>query len=197
MLDRKRGLSAVVVSLIVSAVACADMTSAGAPSTQRQKLKAVCSESNIQKPYSSDQSDIYDASALNVRFEPIPLETGPDISQPFETPDAIFLTEGIGSHRLCLYALLALGLYSAPHWIKKSSWGHIPEWYHDGGPFQIGHSFAVPPNSICPLPAYCFVQPVSVSEHLMPRHHLRIFVSLWYKSQFTPETTAARGPPLS
>ena len=107
------------------------------------------------------------------------------------------LNDGQSSLSLCLSAIIGLGLCSSAHCLKKLSFGFIPEWYHNGGPFQIGHSIAVNPDSICPVPAYCHVQPVRTAEDFIPQYHLGTIVSLWRKSQFTPDVIASRGPPVA
>ena len=105
------------------------------------------------------------------------------------------LTEGTSSLNLCLSALMGLGLCGSFHWFKKVHFGFIPEWYHDGGPLQVGHSHAVNPNTLCTIPAYCFIQPVCTAEDHLPQYHLKTAVSLWRKSQFTSTVLAPRAPP--
>jgi hypothetical protein len=97
---------------------------------------------------------------------------------------------------LCISAIIGLGLCSSAHCVRKLSFGFIPEWYHNGGPFQIGHSFAVCPDSVCPAPVCCLVQPAVTAEDFLPQYHLGTVVSLWRKSQFTPDVIASRGPPI-
>ena len=145
---------------------------------------------NLSSPY--DDPFVFDLNLGTIQLQP---EARADIGQPSQMPHTINLTGGPGSVSLCLYALMGLGLCSAPHWMKRLSLSHIPEWYHDGGPFQIGHSFAVPPESLCPVPVYCFVQPDDRAERFIPQYRLRTVVSLWRKSQFTPDVIASRGPP--
>ena len=107
--------------------------------------------------------------------------------------------QGIGRQLVsrCLYALMGLGLCSSVHWVKKINLGHIPEWYHEGGPLQIGHSHAATPESLCSLQV-CFLAPQDDrAEDSLPQYHLGTIVSLWRKSQFTSSVIASRGPPLS
>jgi hypothetical protein len=106
------------------------------------------------------------------------------------------LTEGRTNFHLCLCALLSLGLCRAAPWAKRLSLGVVPDWYHHGGPFQIGHSLAVSPDCLCPT-LVCFVQPDSVAENPIPRYHFATVVSRWRNSQFTPAVVAPRGPPSS
>jgi len=107
------------------------------------------------------------------------------------------LTEGSTSFDLCLYALIGLGICRSGHWLRRPSLGFVPDWYHNGGPFQIGHSHALAPGALCPVPVCCFVQPMCAEDASMSPHCLQAVVPLWQKSQFAPGTHASRGPPLS
>jgi hypothetical protein len=96
---------------------------------------------------------------------------------------------------LCLYALLGLGLCKSAPWVKKLSLGVLPGWYHDGGPFQIGHSLAISPDCLC-LAVVCFTQPQDKAEDLQPLYRLGAVAALWRAAQFVPAVRAARGPPV-
>ena len=127
---------------------------------------------------------------------PLPVVDG-DIEQACERQAAPILSDGQNSFSLCLYALLGLGLCRSAPWVKRLHLGAIPEWYHDGGPSQIGHSLAISPDCLCSTPVYCFVQPEDAAQDCIPQYRQEIIVSLWRKSQFAPEVIASRGPPLS
>ncbi len=99
------------------------------------------------------------------------------------------------SLHLCVYALLSMGLCRSAPYVKKFSLGIVPQWYHDGGPFQIGHSQAISPDCLDSAPVYCFIQPDVAANNPMPKYRLGSVVSLWRTSQFTPTTLASRGPP--
>jgi len=147
----------------------------------------------------ADLSGLYDRPIVDFDFRSayFSSENIEDIEQPVEVPEhGLVLEGGPGSMSLCLYALMGLGLCSAPHWIKRISFGHIPEWYHGGGPFQIGHSYAATPKSLCTLQVCCYLPPDVPVEDPIPRYCLGIIVSCWRKSQFTPDVIASRGPPL-
>ncbi|OHB76348.1 MAG: hypothetical protein A2Z25_21160 [Planctomycetes bacterium RBG_16_55_9] len=160
--------------------------------SSRVYVQAEIGHNSLSGPY--DIPIIVDLDLGTVRFV---REAGADIGQPVQLQPSIDLTGGLSSVGLCVYALMGLGLCSAPHWIRRLTFAHIPEWYHDGGPFQIGHSFAVSPESLCPVPAYCFIQPDGSAEEFIPQYRLRTIVSSWWKSQFTPAVLASRGPPHS
>lgn len=104
------------------------------------------------------------------------------------------LVDGSNSFDLCLYALIGLGLCRSGQLVKRPSLGFIPEWYHSGGPYQVGHSYAIGPDSICPAPA-CFVQPEIRAEDLIPQYGAGTIAPLARKSQYTPDALASRGPP--
>jgi hypothetical protein len=133
-------------------------------------------------------------------FPALPIGPGPaangDAGQVREAQDVPVLTDGQNSFSLCLYALLGLGLCKSVPLVRKVSFGYIPQWYHDGGPVQVGHSFAISPDCLCPAPA-CFVQPDGPAENLIPRYHFSAVVSRWRDSQFTPAVLASRAPPSS
>jgi len=106
------------------------------------------------------------------------------------------LTDGSNGLEFCLSALISLGLCCSAHRVKKLPLGFIPEWYHEGRPFQIGHRHALIPGTLCPAKACCFIQTPCTEDNHLPQYYLKTIVSLWRKSQFTPAVTLSRGPPL-
>jgi hypothetical protein len=144
-------------------------------------------------------SPFADLSVTDVNWWPFefPPETSADAGQIFDPQHPQSFTSGPSSLNLCLSALIGLGLCSSAHYVKRLHFGSIPQWYHHGGPFQIGHSLAVNPAFVCPVPACCFVQPAHTAENIIPQHRSGTIVSLWRESQFTPDVIAARGPPMT
>jgi len=192
MICRRRLTSGIIGALLLAGSVRADMTPVYKPDVGRQHPQCVSDKAEVR------QSGLYERPIIDfdLGFVHLPSENIAEITPPVKVPQhAIDLTGGPGSANLCLYALMGLGLCSAPHWLKKLHFGHIPEWYHDGGPFQIGHSFAVSPESLCPVPVCCFVQPDNRVEQFITQYRLRTVVSCWRKSQFTPDVIASRGPP--
>jgi hypothetical protein len=163
---------------------------------ERKLPRQVCSRMESRH---ADSSGRYDSSVtLDLEIEPVwlaPRAVVNDLGQTPLTSDTTDLTGGPDSCGLCLYALMGVGLCAAPHWLKKLHFGHLPEWYHDGGPSQIGHSYAATPESLCCLQVCCFAPPVEPVEPLKPQYRLGTIISLWRKSQFTPAVLASRGPP--
>jgi hypothetical protein len=98
------------------------------------------------------------------------------------------------SFDLCLYALISLGVFRSCHWVKRSSPGLIPEWYHSGAARQIGYSYAVGPDASC-FAAVCFIQPDHTVNVDTTQHRPGTIMALWRCSQFTPCVLASRGPP--
>lgn len=121
---------------------------------------------------------------------------GGHVEQACETQAPPILSDGQNSFSLCLYALLGLGLCRSAPWVKKLHFGAIPEWYHDGGPSQIGHSLAISPDCLCSAPVYCFVQPEDVAEDLSPQYDRGVISPLLRESLFTPTVLASRAPPF-
>jgi hypothetical protein len=195
MIKRSGLLIAVIGTLVLTSAAYADMISvSGLYAGDRQPLY-VYGQTNLQETNSSgplNSLNVADLDLWSVELLPEPIA---DVSQTPEMQHPQILTDGTGSFSLCLYALIGLGLCRTAPWVKKLSFGFVPEWYHNGGPFQIGHSFAVSPESLCPVPAYCFIQPVWTVEDSLEQYRLGAVVSLWRKSQFTPTVLIPRGPP--
>ena len=195
MIDRRKLPTALIVVLVVTVIVRADMIPVSWPDAGYQQLPHVCGQIDLEHTNLSSPSNfpgVADLDLWSVEFLP---EANADVSQTSEMQHPQILTNGQGSFNLCLSALIGLGLCSSAHWVKRLSFSFVPEWYHDGGPFQIGHSFAVSPESLCPAPVYCFIQLVCTVEDSIPQYRLRTVVSLWRKSQFTPVVLASRGPP--
>ena len=195
VINRRKFLTALVALLVVSAAVRADMVTVSRPDAGHRQLLHVCAGTNLRYPNLSSQSifpSVADLDSWTVEFLP---DANPDIGQNSDMQNPQILIDETGSLSLCLYALLGLGLCRTAPWVKKLSFGFIPEWYHNGGPFQIGHSYAVTPESLCPVPVYCFVQPVCTVEDSLPQYRLGTVTSLWRKSQFTPAVLVPRGPP--
>jgi len=187
-------LTALVGGLVVSVSVRADMVPIDVGAEVRQAAR-VCSEVPAQP---TDFAGLFDyQSIVDLRPGLVQLSgaAGCDLAQHSQTRPPQILTDGQSSLSLCVSALIGLGLCSSAHCLKKLHFGHIPEWYHNGGPSQIGHSLAINPDSICPVPAYCFVQATHAAEDIIPQYRSGTIISLWRKSQFTPDVIASRGPP--
>ncbi|MEN6427035.1 MAG: hypothetical protein ABFE13_16895 [Phycisphaerales bacterium] len=91
---------------------------------------------------------------------------------------------------------LGLGACRSVPLVKKLFLSQIPQWYHDGGPFQIGHSHAISPDCSSHAPACCFTQPSHTGTDRIARYPFAAGISFWYKPQFTPAARASRGPPF-
>ena len=191
MIGGRKITAGIIGGLLISAAAYADMTPVSAPDAGPRQSSYVCGRTDLQY---TNFPNITGLDLWSVAFLPRP---DADVRQtsPVQYPPS--LTDGASSFSLCLYALMGLGLVRSAPWVKKLSLGSLPEWYHDGGPFQIGHSHAVTANNLSITPAYCFIQAACVVEDLIPQYRLGTVVSLWRESQFTSTVLAPRGPPLS
>jgi len=195
--DCRKQLLGIIVATLVAGVVRADLVPVSEQDGKRKPLRHVCGRMEFQH---ADFSGLYD-SAVVVDLDSGPVQFLPqadvDVGQTSQTLYAIELMGQPDSSSLCLYALMGLGLCSAPHWIRRLSLGFIPEWYHGGGPFQIGHSYATTPESLCSLQVCFLVPPDDRVEHLILQYRIRTILSSWRESQFTPSVIASRGPPLS
>jgi hypothetical protein len=198
MINGKRQFVAFFVMLVCTVSVYADMMPMPASDVEQGQLPCIsCSQNNLQYPDLSSPFNYTNVTDLGLWPAGLSPEPTADAGQISEAQNLQSFTDGTGSFALCLYALIGLGLCQAAPWVKKLSFEFIPEWYHDGGPFQIGHSHAVTPETLYPTPAYCFIQPTCMVESFIPQYSLMTIVSLWRKSQFTPDVIASRGPPLS
>ncbi len=195
MIDRRKLLTAVIAVLVATAAAHADMIPVSKLDAGRRQAPRACGRTDLAYTNLSSPSrcpSVADLGLWSVQLLP---KANADFGQTSEIQHPQISTDGAGSYSLCLYALIGLGLCRSASYVKRLSFGFVPEWFHDGGPFQIGHSFAVSPESLCPAPACCFIQPVCTVQPLISRFRLRTIVSCWRKSQFTSAAVASRGPP--
>ena len=197
MTDRRKFILGAIGALVFTVAVRADMIPVSNRDFGRRQATRACGRTELAYANLSSPSrcpTVADPRLWSVQLLPkanANMGQAPQIQQPQIT------TDGAGNLSLCLYALIGLGLCRSAPYVKRLSFGSVPEWFHDGGPFQIGHSFAVSPESLCPAPACCFIQPVCTEQPLISQYSLGTIVSLWRKSQFTLSVLASRGPPLS
>ena len=192
-----KGIILVLFGVLVCTVsAYADMMPVPIASTERGQSPCVpCDQADLL--FYADLSGPFSyPSVADLNLWPVELlpEPAADVEQNPESQNIRSFTDGPGSFALCLYALMGLGLFKSAPWVKKLSFEFIPEWYHDGGPFQIGHSHVITPETLYPVQVCCFIRPACMVESHIPQYSQRI-VSHWRKSQFTPDEIASRGPP--
>ena len=197
MIRLRDAFSILVGVLVLGVPTCADMMSVPPMEVGYRQSARVCSKVEGQRTDSIFPFDCPNVMDLNL--EPFQLSpgAGTDPGRHSKTQPPQILTDGQNSLSLCLSAIIGLGLCSSAHYVKRLSLGFIPEWYHNGGPFQIGHSFVVERDSVSPIPVRCFVQPVRTVEDVVSQHCCGTFVCLGRKSQSTPNVITPRGPPLS
>ena len=189
-----RKIVAVFVGVLAIAVmAEADMMPVSAVGTACVPPVTTASQSDLQCASISAPSGhpgLADLSFLPCVF---PLEVGSQADPMHGTP--LIRTDEQDSLGLCLFALLGLGLCKSAPYVKRVSFGTIPEWYHTGGPFQVGHSHAISPDCLYQAPVYCFIQPERPTKDPMPPYRQEAIMCLWRTSQFTPAVLASRAPP--
>ena len=193
-MERRRIISAFVAILIVAGVAPADM----APTSDRDiAIPPPMAILGCPSLPSVDAPLPFVAVVVDVSSLPVGLsrKAGVEGGRTVEPEPLYTLADRQDSLRLCLYALFGLGLCRSALWVKKLSSGAIPGWYHDGGPFQVGHSFAISPDCLISAPVFCLVQPYCGCEPPAAPYHTEIIFSLLWKSEFAPVVLTARGPP--
>ena len=195
MINKRKFITAVIGVWVFTAAVYADMVSGSHSDSGCKQSAHFSGQTGLEYKNLFSPSGFPSVTALNLGPVDFLAEANADVTQIYEIQHPQSLANGPSSFNLCMSALLGLGLCSSAHWVKRLSIGFVPEWYHNGGPFQIGHSYAVTPESLCPAAAYCFIQPVFTVEDSLPQYRLRAVTYLWRKSQFTPVILAPRGPP--
>lgn len=188
---------AVVMALASVSAVHADMMPVGQPPAFEPPSPPVCEQTSVQSA-GVEVACTHGPSAADLDLTSVDLIPGAnaDAGQILQTEPLRVLAYEPGSLNLCLYALIGLGLCRSAPWVKKLSFGFIPDWYHDGGPYQIGHSHAIGPEFLCYATACCFIQPDFANERLLSHHYLGKVASLLHKSLFVPGRLASRGPPV-
>jgi len=190
-----RKIAAVLVgALAISATVHADMMSAselGADACQSASILSDLHQPTraglFGSPYLARTNSLY------IEFLP---DVGADGLQSGEVLRPQNFRNSPSSLNLCLCALLGAGLFKSTHRLKRLSFGIIPDWYHDSGPYQIGHSRVISPDCLSSVPVFCFVQPDNNGIDDSPSPYcLGTVASRWRISQFTPAVDAPRGPP--
>lgn len=195
MVEVRKTLLAVAMVCIVAVSARAGLTPVSAvPSTDPLHATPEGESHEILLFGVSDETPLGGDVSASASCLPQEAEVATDVEEGADTPQAISLKDGRGSVDLCLYALIGFGVLRSGHWVKRPSLGFVPEWYHTGGPDQIGHSHAVHPDLIC-VPTICFVQPDVIAEIILHQYDQGTILSLVRQSQYTPTVLASRAPP--
>jgi hypothetical protein len=196
MINRRQAIAAVVLVLALAAGVHADMVSVFSADAVPKPPVQVCGLASDRPvaPYVS----LIDPLVADLDLWSVAVLPTADVEPTDETQQPVYLLthDRQGSLDLCLYALVGLGMCKSAPWIKKLHLGVIPDWYHHGGPAQIGHSLPIGPNCLCST-AVCFVQPDCGAEDSIPPQRLGTNASLRRTSQSTPAVRASRAPPLA
>jgi hypothetical protein len=188
---------AVVMALAGVSVVHADMMPVGQARAVGPQSPPVCVPTSVQLADVSDsRTHCPGAADLDLASVHLFPEADAEMGHVLKAESLHILAYEPGSLNLCLYALISLGLCRSAPWVRKLSFGFIPDWYHSGGPFQIGHSHAVVPNCLCET-VICFIQPDRTAEDLSEQYHRGTMVSLMRRSHFIPAVLGSRGPPLA
>jgi len=162
-----------------------DMVPAGPVESPRPVRQAPPPDSNPRYPM--DMAFGVGAVRPGMDFSTsIPPEPGPKtIVLPADMSSLTMFLTGIGSLGAWQFVRSARG--------GKFHFGHcqMPEWYHTGGPLQVGHAVAINPHL---QPQALCVLETPISGPALA-HRLAKDVPLRCEPQFSPTLTAPRGPP--
>ena len=195
MKSSRRYILTFIVVLVFVASVRADMMPVSQEGAVCRQSPGSCDRADLQSenlPVIPDLAGIADMDLWSVELL---VEADSQAGQNPDLQHLQTLTDGTNSLKYCLSALISLGLCCCGQWVKRISLGFVPEWYHEGGPLQVGHSHALMPGTLAPAQACCFIQPYCTEDSNLPRYCLKTIISHWRKSQFTPDVIASRGPP--
>ena len=197
MKSGRRYILTFIVGLVFTVSVRADMMPVSQENSLSRQSPGSCAGAECQSETLPVIPELGGIAGMNLWSVELLLQADPRIEPAPEMQQIRRLTDGSNSLRLCLSALISLGLCCSAQWVKRLSLGFVPEWYHEGGPFQIGHSHALMPGTLAPAQTCCFVQPFETEDDNLPRYFIKIAMSHWRKSQFTPNVLASRGPPAA
>ena len=192
----KKSITAVIVALAVASVVHADLMPLSPWEGESRRSVPVGDAAVSGQPSESDRPaeflEILDLDLPSAECLP---EVNMEAGDAGATKHVEVLTDTQNSLSLCLYALLGLGLCRSAPSVKKLSLGGVPDWYRNGGPYQIGHSFAIAPDCRTAAPALCFLQPDDAAEDVTAQYSSGVIDAQLRDSQFDPTTLTSRGPP--
>ena len=195
MKSSRRYILTFIVVLVFTVSVRADMMPVSQEDSFCRQSPGSCGRSEIQSENLSATPDLAGITDLDFWSVELLPEVHAQVGQTSDLRHLQTLTDGTNSLKYCLSALISLGLCCSGNWVKRLSLGFVPEWYHEGGPIQIGRSHALMPGALCPAHACCFIQPYYTEDNNLPRYFLKTIISHWRKSQFTSNVLASRGPP--
>ena len=127
------------------------------------------------------------------RLRDVPLGELAADSNPPPAQDVKQLPPAPDSASLFLSALGTLGALQVGRAMRKGQWGLLPDWYHGGGPGQVGHAFATDLNPVVALPPCDLDRPAGERPSFYSIQH--DWLPRWQPQRSLP-TAAPRGPPL-
>jgi hypothetical protein len=195
MVERRRISIAVVGVLVLGATIRADMMPVSRPESGYRQSLSLCDHAARPRTDLSSRIDCpVVADLYSLLAGSIPASCNEE-GQACEVKPVPVVADAQESFTLGLCTLMGLGLYRSAPWVKRLSIGCLRDWYHEGGPHQIGHSYAVGPD-VRPAPVVCFIQPERPAADSPAKYCLGTVVSLWRNLQFASSLFASRGPPL-
>lgn len=111
-------------------------------------------------PWPVEQANSYDmvSASVDVLWTSSMASTGQPLQSLRALDNVVFVHEIGGppsSSVLFLSAFLSLGLWQVARSSRDLQFAHLPNWYHAGGPVQVGHAtpldLSFSPLALCPL----------------------------------------------
>jgi len=145
----------------------------------------------VQQTSSQPQAD---TGLLDLGLGGIP-GSGVPIIQALASPEdsADPLPPEPASLSLVLAGLGSLGAWQLGRAARTLHFGPVPEWFHTGGPVQIGHTYVANPDCSAVFEICAFDQPVGKHPIL---HRMRCEPPLIFQPQCILTSESPTGPPI-
>jgi hypothetical protein len=195
MINTKRSVVVLIAGLAVTSAVHARLLSVSGSDVRSPQSAVSCLESNgedyVSSPYASSN-----AVEMPLWFVEFSGEVGTETKSGHEPVPALSLEGESSGLSVLLSTLISLGLCGSIHGTRKLHLGHIPDWLHNSGPFQIGYSYATEPELLS-TPQICWLSRlVCGAEESDSSYRQKTPIPVWRKSQCTPCVLASRGPPI-
>ena len=167
------------------------------PSLLLDRERDIAQPNPVESPQPVQQTtaDPNPRNILDMAFGITTVRPAVDFSTPTESEvKPIVLPSGPSSITLFFTAIGGLGVWQLGRSARNGRFhfGHMPEWYHTGGPTQVGHVVALDLQDQTPI--FCCFDRAGGRATLA--YSLRRDIHMRRKSQFMLTPAAPRGPPL-
>ena len=183
----------VVAMLAMTAAVRADLTA----TPQRLAAPELKPVSNDTAEVSAEAAGQLLSNVFDGQQEYWPVVTSAAAAQtPDATAPVLTLPPGPDSATLFLLALSGVGVWQLGRTTRRLNVGFVPEWYHTGGPTQIGHATPLDLDFASAAMPICDLDGLLTIEREAPSVWWMLDIATQHFSEDHSYQAAPRGPPL-